>query len=325
MTLVPQSPDDSDRSSVPILGGEVPPVLELPRGLSFDEWKAVGQALRGLERNVPFWLGDWWRYGERAYGEAEAQAALSGYSLKTCKNAARVAARFGEPSRRRDNLTFAHHEDVAALPPSQADELLDIAETDHLPIRELRQRVSQLRHKDRTGVVRGKTADAVEMRRFTVFLADPPWRYEQGENTPAIENNHAPMTLEDICEPQPPDAADALLFFCCPAPKLVEGIAVIEAWGFIYRTCLVWVKSSPGRGQYVLERHELLLLATRGSPPPPAPADRPDSVIEPSGGDRSEKPGIVYELIERAYPGLLKVEMFARSRRDGWVEWQDQA
>jgi N6-adenosine-specific RNA methylase IME4 len=271
------------------------------------------------------WLGDWWRYGVRAYGESEAQAALTGYSLKTCKNAARVADRFSEPSRRRDNLTFSHHDAVAALPEAQADELLDLAETDDLSSRELRQKVRRLRHGETMGVVRGKAADLAEIGKFAVVLADPPWRYEHTEATRAIENNYATMTFEDICELKVPAADDAMLFLWCPAPKLAEGIGVIAAWGFRYRTCLVWVKPSVGPGYYVRCHQELLLVAMRGSIPASAEVDRPDSVMEAPRGNHSEKPTLAHELIERAYPDLSKVEMFVRSGRDGWVAWGDQA
>lgn len=49
--------------------------LDLPPNLSFEDWQAVGRALRHMEANVSWWLGDWWRFGERKYGEAASQAA----------------------------------------------------------------------------------------------------------------------------------------------------------------------------------------------------------------------------------------------------------
>lgn len=119
--------------------------LELPPGLSFEDWRSIGAALVHMARNVLWWLGDWWRYGEREYGEAASQAAPTGYALQTVRAAAWVADRFSESSRRRDDLTWAHHREVAALPPAKADELLDLAEREDLSTRDLRQEVRRIR------------------------------------------------------------------------------------------------------------------------------------------------------------------------------------
>ena len=92
----------------------------------------------------------------------------------------------------------------------------------------------------------------------------------------------------------------------------------MAAWGFEYRTALVWVKDQIGMGYHVRQRHELLRIGKRGELPVPAPADRPDSVIAAPRGRHSEKPEIVYALIERMYPHLARVELFARRRRPDW-------
>lgn len=102
--------------------------LDLPDDLAYDDWVSVGETLAHMDRSLMWWVGDWWRFGERRYGEAEAHAAQIGYNVQTVKNAAWVADRFPELSRRRDSLSFGHHEAVAALDPGDADALLDEAE-----------------------------------------------------------------------------------------------------------------------------------------------------------------------------------------------------
>jgi N6-adenosine-specific RNA methylase IME4 len=106
---------------------------------------------------------------------------------------------------------------------------------------------------------------------------------------------------------------------------LAEALSVLAAWSFNYRTCLVWVKPTIGAGYYVRSRHELLLVAMRGNLPAPAESTRPDSVIEAPRGAHSEKPSVVLDLIDAAYPGLPKVELFSRQPRPGWAAWGDQA
>jgi N6-adenosine-specific RNA methylase IME4 len=83
---------------------------------------------------------------------------------------------------------------------------------------------------------------------------------------------------------------------------LEEALQVIAAWGFSYKSNVVWVKDKIGLGYLVRNQHELLLIATRGSMPCPLPANRPSSVIAAPRREHSRKPDEAYELIERMYP-----------------------
>jgi N6-adenosine-specific RNA methylase IME4 len=166
--------------------------------------------------------------------------------------------------------------------------------------------------------------------RYPIIYADPPWRYEHppiGASNRSIENHYPTMTLEEICALPVSELAadDALLYLWATAPKLAECILVLEAWGFAYRTNLVWVKDKIGMGYHARNQHELLLVAKRGSIPPPAPGDRVSSVIHADRTEHSAKPAIFYELIERWYPSLPKIELFSRAPRTGWAAWGNQA
>lgn len=159
-----------------------------------------------------------------------------------------------------------------------------------------------------------------------VIYADPPWRYEHSEtSTREIENHYPTMTFDDLAALEIPAADDAVLFLWATSPKLLEAVALIDAWGFSYRTCMVWVKDKIGMGYYARQQHELLLIAKRGELPVPAPEDRPPSVVEGVRGEHSAKPERFYELIERMYPTYRCVEMFARNTRPGWHAWGNQA
>ena len=104
----------------------------------------IGQKLQSVSRSVMWWIGDWLRFGERRWGEMYAQAVEdTGRSNGGLRNAKFVADRFSDLSRRRDELSFAHHAEVSALPPAEADELLDLAEREGLSMRELRAEVSR--------------------------------------------------------------------------------------------------------------------------------------------------------------------------------------
>lgn len=162
---------------------------------------------------------------------------------------------------------------------------------------------------------------------FPVIYADPPWRYESGTADPsdAIENHYPTMVLDDIKALQVPAADNAVLFLWATSPKLSEAIEVMEAWGFSYRTCAVWVKDKIGLGYYFRQAHELLLVGMKGHVNVPDAEDRVSSVINAPRGAHSVKPHIVYEMLEKMYPFSEKCELFARNTRDGWASWGNQA
>jgi N6-adenosine-specific RNA methylase IME4 len=163
---------------------------------------------------------------------------------------------------------------------------------------------------------------------YPVIYADPAWEYEHVKTeSRAIENHYPTMSLFEICDLPVSSIAtqDAILFMWATNPKLAEAIQVIVAWGFTYRTNMVWVKDRIGMGYYARSQHELLLIATRGSIPTPEPANRPASVIEAPRLEHSAKPELVYGLIEAMYPEFQKVELFARNRREGWAAWGNQS
>ena len=163
---------------------------------------------------------------------------------------------------------------------------------------------------------------------YPVILADPPWRYTHCEApNRAIENQYPTMSLEDICSlPVGSVAGDNCILFCwATSPLLASAFQVLSAWGFTYHTNMVWVKDKIGMGYWARQRHELLLVATRGSIPTPPPEVRPDSVITAPRGRHSEKPVQAYEIIEAMFPDLPKLELFCRSPREGWAAWGNEA
>ena len=143
-----------------------------------------------------------------------------------------------------------------------------------------------------------------------------------------VENHYPTMTLEEICALPVSELATehAVLYLWATAPKLAEALKVIEAWGFSYRTCGVWDKEVMGMGYHFRDQHELLLVAKRGDMPAPAFGNQFPSVYRERRTEHSRKPDFFYELIERAYPTLPKIELFARgAARPGWVVWGNQA
>jgi hypothetical protein len=112
--------------------------LSLAKGLSFEEWVEIGQKLGWRAESTVWALGDWCFFGQFEFGKKyEAALEVTGLGYQTLANYARVAGRF-ELSRRRDDLSFAHHEVVAALAPAAQDMWLDRAADEGWSREELR-------------------------------------------------------------------------------------------------------------------------------------------------------------------------------------------
>ncbi len=174
--------------------------------------------------------------------------------------------------------------------------------------------------------------DLRQLGEFEIILADPPWQYHQNSNA-AIGKTHianssmqyATMTTGEIKNIQVPCAKNSLLFLWTTAPLLDEGIDVLKAWGYKYKSNSVWYKYNRlGLGFYFRIDHEHLLLGIRGNVKCPEVNDRPSSVFNSPLKKHSQKPDLVYDMIERMYPNMSKIELFARKRREGWTAWGNQ-
>ncbi|MCY3631680.1 MAG: MT-A70 family methyltransferase [bacterium] len=174
-------------------------------------------------------------------------------------------------------------------------------------------------------------------RRYPVILADPPWQYEAGALPVTAAGGvryHYPLMADAEIEALPVSglaAPDAVLWLWATAPKLPEALRVMAAWGFAYRSSAVWLKQTEagglhtGTGYWFRGQHELLLVGRRGAFPAPHFGSAPLSVIEAARGAHSAKPAAVYAIIERLWPDLPKIELFARTPRTGWQTWGHEA
>ncbi|MFZ1934038.1 MAG: MT-A70 family methyltransferase [Thermoguttaceae bacterium] len=151
-----------------------------------------------------------------------------------------------------------------------------------------------------------------EGRRFSTIYADPPWRYDN-QGTRACTDNHYPtLSVEQIAaEPVVELAADnAHLHLWTTNAFLPAAFYVIEAWGFEYKSCFVWVKPQFGIGNYYRLAHEFLLLGVRGSLPFRDHSQR--SWIELERRGHSCKPEEIRAIIEQVSPAPY-LELYGRT------------
>jgi N6-adenosine-specific RNA methylase IME4 len=164
------------------------------------------------------------------------------------------------------------------------------------------------------------------------IVIDPPW-YERGGGKikRGADRHYKILKTPDIirtilrCEHWNQIEDNAHLYLWVTNNFLPDGLEVIRALGFSYKTNFVWVKPSFGLGQYFRGQHEICLFATRGrKPTEPKTDDRSvSSVVFASKGKHSKKPVEAYELIERRSKGAY-LELFARQQREGWTCWGNE-
>jgi N6-adenosine-specific RNA methylase IME4 len=153
---------------------------------------------------------------------------------------------------------------------------------------------------------------------FQVIVADPPWRYESGNELP-----YPTMAIDDIkaMPVQSIVADDAVLWLWTTNAHLRVAFDVVVEWGFEYRTLLTWVKDRMGTGEWLRGQTEHCMLAVRGKPV--FVHGNHATVLEAARREHSRKPEEFYEIINATCPGS-KVELFARQQRVGWKSYGNQ-
>ena len=179
---------------------------------------------------------------------------------------------------------------------------------------------------------------SISGRRFGTILADPPWQFQNRTGKVAPEHRrlsrYETLSLEGIKQlPVASIAADtAHLYLWVPNALLPEGIQVMQAWGFNYKSNLVWHKirkdgGSDGRGVgfYFRNVTELILFGVRGKAARTLKPGRTQvNYLKSRKREHSRKPDEQYDIIEVCSPGPF-LELFARGERKGWVSWGNQA
>ena len=175
-------------------------------------------------------------------------------------------------------------------------------------------------------------------KRFRTILADPPWQFQNRTGKMAPEhkrlNRYGTMKLEDIANLPVSELADetAHLYLWVPNALLPDGLRVMQAWGFTYKSNLVWHKirkdggpDGRGVGFYFRNVTELVLFGIRGKNARTlAPGRRQVNFLATQKREHSRKPHEMYGLIEACSPGPY-LELFARGKRAQWSVWGNQA
>ncbi len=175
-------------------------------------------------------------------------------------------------------------------------------------------------------------------RKYACVLADPPWQFINRTGKVAPEHRrlsrYGTMDVATICALPVVDIAapTSHLYLWVPNALLPNGLRVMEAWGFQYKSNIVWRKvrkdgGSDGRGVgfYFRNVTEIVLFGVRGKNARTlSPGRTQVNYLETRKREHSRKPDEIYDIIEACSPGP-RIELFARGTKRGWDVWGDQA
>lgn len=177
-------------------------------------------------------------------------------------------------------------------------------------------------------------------RKYNTIYADPPWQFKNRTGKVAPEHRrltrYETMTVADIKALPIADIAGekAHLYLWVPNALLPDGLAVMEAWGFDYKSNIVWEKvrkdgepDGRGVGFYFRNVTELLLFGIKKKSTPNRtldPARSQVNLLRTMKREHSRKPDEMIPIIEACSQGP-RIELFARGLREGWDMWGNQA
>lgn len=288
---------------------------------TLEQWKDAWQFVGRADGAVRFWRGDLIRFAENEYGEMYTQY-INDFNkdYQTLRNDKSVADNI-EMSRRRDNLSFSHHEEVAWLPSDEQEKLLDIAEDKQLNRNEFRRVVSEFK-KAKLPKVETPTG------KYEVIVIDPPWDMEfmKLEMRPnQVEMPYPTMTLDEIkAFPITDIAADnCSLFLWTTHTYLPNCFSILEAWGFKYHVTLTWDKTN-GRSLFGFNRRtEFVIYAYKGNINVNQRGKFIDTIFTEKLREHSRKPDIFYEMIKTNTPDS-RIDIFSREKREGFEQWGNE-
>lgn len=169
--------------------------------------------------------------------------------------------------------------------------------------------------------------------KFRVIVADPPWRFDDKLQMSTVarsaDDNYNTLTLSDIINLNVRDLIDpagCMLVMWVPSTMLIDGLRVLEAWGFQFKGTYVWAKMRKdmrglaiGMGHTFRQAHEIALVGVSGKVTSLIANKGQRSACLAVNQGHSKKPEHLQDSLDLMFPDSNKLEMFARRQRPGWI------
>lgn len=172
---------------------------------------------------------------------------------------------------------------------------------------------------------------------YGLILADPPWKQAKGGKksvrpvSSGTALDYPVCSLEEIKEHLQQATSlcsgDSVLFLWTIDKYLFEAQQIAEELGYKLHARMIWNKVTGIPAAFTVRYgHEYLLYMYKGKLPPVALEERGKihTVFTEKVQRHSQKPEISYEIINRLYPDLKKLEMYARTERENFDAWGNE-
>ncbi len=301
--------------------------LIFKRDITKEEWMDGFNSLKKIEGCIQFWIGDFLAYRNQKWGMYDDIAEETGYEIKALQNIKSITDKV-ETSRRREELSFSHHSEVASLSPEKQTEFLNKAVEKKLSVRELREEI----RKDNFNQLE---TPLLPKGKFSVIYADPAWPVgsivmDKWESP--IDDKYPVMTIEEIKNMliQNISADDCSLFIWTTHSFLPDCLDIIKEWGFKYFCTITWNKGSGWTQNGFHKMTEFLLFGYKGKMNINQYGKAFPTLRNDKKSIHSKKPDKIRNLIKDKTPGG-RLELFARQYEDdakdrfeGWTLWGNE-
>ena len=171
--------------------------------------------------------------------------------------------------------------------------------------------------------------------KYQIIYCDPAWDYKGqkqhsgkgGSLSGGAETHYKTLKLKDLKRMDVPSISDndCLLFMWTTSPHLDQAIELLKSWGFKWATIgFVWDKGRVNPGFYTMSQCEICLIGKKGKIPQPRGARNIRQLVNWPREKHSKKPDEVRKRIEQMFPTQKKIELFARSKSEGWDVWGNE-
>ncbi|HZK43073.1 MAG TPA: MT-A70 family methyltransferase [Syntrophomonadaceae bacterium] len=224
-----------------------------------------------------------------------------------------------KPILKEKEITKTEATELARKTPEEQKKIIDVLKEGKAS--SINQAYKSIRREERKKSMQVKP---LPVDKYHVIYCDPPWQYSNDGFAMSAENQYPTVPTEKLKKMEIGKLANenAVMFMWATNPLLKDALELMEAWGFEYKTNFVWTKERHTAGFYVFGQHELLLIGVKGSMLPIG--EKTKSIITGANNVHSKKPETTYSIIEKMYPKLKYIELFARNKREGWESWGNE-
>lgn len=261
--------------------------LKFTREIDKEEWQKVFNHLSLMDKSVHFWIGDCLAYHEQEWGMYKDLSETTGFSEKTIRSDKYVANKV-ESSRRRDDLSFSHHTEVAALEPEKQDYWLDKAQDEKLTRKQLRQEISKEKNTDdrKRAPAHGfednqlhqgnclEILNSLPDNSIDMVLSDPPYGIDFVSNHRidkykeiANDNEDMVVLLDKVLQLLDIKMKDNASLYLFSSWKVIDVVLLLIKKYFRVKNLLVWNKNNWSMGDLnnYAEKYEFIIYADKGN------------------------------------------------------------